>query len=349
MPEYVELTSQDAAIAQALQAQFDAGLSAPQAAATADENPNSSQPSQAQFPPLSEPAFQPAPTRSSKHNKASAQSSAQSILCAMATAPDQQLLHSQNPFAVLDRDLDQPSSRSKTPSDITSKAGSPHPDANASSKPNAIADMQNDPASAADAVNDSTSLSPAASQLASLPAAISTDPALLVINPPADPKPLASSTSFPRSNGPAAAADAVNDSSISPSTSAQAGLAAGGAIATHGAAMSADVATGTTTTGSVPSSGADLHEGAGIGRGSHDGAGSARADNGGADNVAGVGGAGFGGADNGGAGISDAAGAPVLAGPNCPHYQEAMQQVGLTCFTCICSDTQGCSSSRPIW
>ena len=67
LPRYVEQTSQDAALAQALQAEYEAGsgVCPPQAAATAGsdsvENPNSSQ---AQFPPLSEPDFQPAPTRS---------------------------------------------------------------------------------------------------------------------------------------------------------------------------------------------------------------------------------------------------------------------------------------------
>ncbi len=70
--------------------------------------------------------------------------------------------------------------------------------------------------------------------------------------------------------------------------------------------MSADPATGTTTTGSAPSGGADLHQGSGIGAGGHDGAGSASADNGGSDSVAGVGGAGFGGAGTGGAAAAPA-------------------------------------------
>ena len=172
-----------------------------------------------------------------------------------------------------------------------------------------------------------TASAAAASQLASPPAAISTDPALLVINPPADPQPLPSPTLSPCGNGPASAADAVNDISISPSTFVQAEpeSAGGGATATQGAAMSADPATGPTTTSIVPSGGADLHHGAGIGGAGYDGAGSASADNRGADSVAGVGGAGFEGADNGGAGTGGAAGAPALAGPTCPGCHEAMQ------------------------
>ena len=92
--------------------------------------------------------------------------------------------------------------------------------------------------------------------------------------------------------------------------------------------MSADPASGTTTTastGSVPSGGADLHHGAGIGGAGYDGAGSASAENRGADSVAGVGGAGFERAENGSAGTGGAAGAPALAGPICPGCHEAMQ------------------------
>ena len=92
-----------------------------------------------------------------------------------------------------------------------------------------------------------TASAAAASQLASPPAAISTDPALLVINPPADLQPLPSPTLSPRGNGPASAADAINVISISPSTFVQAEpeSAGGGATATQGAAMSADPASGT--------------------------------------------------------------------------------------------------------
>ncbi len=107
MPEYVEQTSQDAAMAQALQAEYDAALCHPQAAATAGsdpvENPNSSQ---AQSLPLFELDFRPAPTRSNKHNRPLAQSSAHGTFCATPTAYAQE--HSSNPFAVLDSDVISP-------------------------------------------------------------------------------------------------------------------------------------------------------------------------------------------------------------------------------------------------
>jgi len=319
MPEYVEQTSQDAAMAQALQAEYDAALCHPQAAATAGsdpvENPNRSQ---AQSLPLFELDFQPAPTRSNKHNRPLAQSSAHGTFCATPTAYAQE--HSSNPFAVLDSDVDQPTSSSNTSSNTPSTAGSPHPAAIADPHKDLLTSQS--PAGAA-AASQSPAGAAAASQLASPPAAISTDPALLVINPPADPQSLPSPTFSPRSNGPASAADAVNDTSISPSTFVQAEpeSAAGGATATQGAAVSADPATGTTTTGSAPSGGADLHQGSGIGAGGHDGAGSASADNGGSDSVAGVGGAGFGGAGFGGAGTGGAAAAPAM--PSVPALPAA--------------------------
>ncbi len=303
MPEYVEQTSQDAALAQALQAEYDAALCHPQAAATPGaesvENPNSSQ---AQSPPFFELDFKPAPTRSNKHNQPSAQSSAHGT-------PAQ--VHSSNLFAVLVSDPDQPTSSCNTSSNTPSTAGSPHPAAIADPHKDLLTSQS--PAGAAAASQSPTGAAPA-SHLASPPAAISTDPALLVISPPADLQPLPSPTFSPRSNGTASAADAVNDSSISPSTFVQAEpeSAAGGATATQGAAMSADPATGTTTTGSVPSDGAELHHGSGIGAGGHDGAGSASADHGGANRVAGVGGAGFGGVDNGGTGTGGAVGAAAM-------------------------------------